>query len=359
MGLEGSPPSGGAASLMQPGAHADISAMKSKVSPRLLIPLGVALLLLVAFAATRVLGGDDEPTAGETTELAGTTDATAGEDAGTGGDDQVAAADSDDPPVDGTPVGADDADESTEWVAEANEICGRIAIETSELAAEASPDGSGEALSEALAASRDALDELRALTPEPGTEAEVDEFLDLLEASFSAAEELASSFESGDTDRFAELLGEQALNAARAQELGESLGADACVGGTEDGDVGPEPELVTAALETVPGSKGLVRILDALQLNESVVVVVYSPSAELDNKVLREARAAADESGAGFVAVNGTKEAQVRVLADQLGLRETPATLVVQSGPVVSNQFTGFADRETVVQAVTNASQAS
>jgi len=344
---------------MPPGAHADISVMKSKVSPRLLIPLGVALFLLVAFAATRVLGGEDEATAAEATELAGTTDAAASEGTGSGEDAQVAAADSDDLPVDGTPVGADDPDESTEWATEANEICGWIAIETSEPPAEASPDGSGEALSEAFAASRDALDELRALTPEPGTEADVDEFLDLLEASFVAAEELASALESGDTDRFAELLGEQALSAARAQELGESLGADACVAGSEDGDIGPESEVVTAALETVPGSKGLVRILDALQLNDSVVVVVYSPSAELDNKVLREARAAADDSGAGFVAVNGTKEAQVRVLADQLGLRETPATLVVQSGPVVSNRFTGFADRETVVQAVTNASQAS
>ena len=359
MGLEESPPSGGAASLMPPGAHADISVMKSKVSPRLLIPLGVALFLLVAFAATRVLGGEDEATAAEATELAGTTDAAASEGTGSGEDAQVAAADSDDLPVDGTPVGADDPDESTEWATEANEICGWIAIETSGPPAEASPDGSGEALSEAFAASRDALDELRALTPEPGTEADVDEFLDLLEASFVAAEELASALESGDTDRFAELLGEQALSAARAQELGESLGADACVAGSEDGDIGPESEVVTAALETVPGSKGLVRILDALQLNDSVVVVVYSPSAELDNKVLREARAAADDSGAGFVAVNGTKEAQVRVLADQLGLRETPATLVVQSGPVVSNRFTGFADRETVVQAVTNASQAS
>jgi len=74
--------------------------MKSKVSPRLLVPLGVALLLLVAFAATRVLSGEDEPTASETTELAGTTDATAGEDTGGDEDDQTSSAESNDPPVD-------------------------------------------------------------------------------------------------------------------------------------------------------------------------------------------------------------------------------------------------------------------
>jgi thioredoxin-like negative regulator of GroEL len=113
------------------------------------------------------------------------------------------------------------------------------------------------------------------------------------------------------------------------------------------------------ALEEEVGSKGLRSVIEALKENDPVVVVVYSPSAEPDSKVLREARAAASDSGAGFVVINGTKEREVRLVAEVFDLRETPATLVVNEGLVVSTKLVGFADRKTVTQAVTNAHLAS
>jgi hypothetical protein len=98
---------------------------------------------------------------------------------------------------------------------------------------------------------------------------------------------------------------------------------------------------------------------NALLDNDSVALVVYSPTSELDTRVVREARAGADGSGAGFVAVNGSRENQVKLLAETFDVRETPAALVVNHDLVVSNRFDGFADRETVAQAVREALEGS
>ena len=113
-----------------------------------------------------------------------------------------------------------------------------------------------------------------------------------------------------------------------------------------------ESVMAQAALGSEPGMAGLAKLQTALQKNDSVVLVVYSPSAELDTRVVREARAGANGGGAGFVAVNGLREAHVKALVEAFNLRETPATLVVSQGLIVSSQFSGFADRETVAQAV-------
>ena len=110
--------------------------------------------------------------------------------------------------------------------------------------------------------------------------------------------------------------------------------------------------MAQAGLGSEPGMAGLAKLQTALQKNDSVVLVVYSPSAELDTRVVREARAGANGGGAGFVAVNGLREAHVKALVEAFNLRETPATLVVSQGLIVSSQFSGFADRETVAQAV-------
>ncbi len=105
-------------------------------------------------------------------------------------------------------------------------------------------------------------------------------------------------------------------------------------------------------LESEPGAQGLLDLQGALQGSESVVVVVYTPNSELDTRVVREARAGASGSGAGFLAVNGTRQGQIKLLAEAFELRETPTTLVVNRGLVVASRFSGFTDRETVAQAV-------
>lgn len=87
----------------------------------------------------------------------------------------------------------------------------------------------------------------------------------------------------------------------------------------------------------------------------TVVVVFYAPKSRVDAIAVAEARAAALDSGAGFVAVNVKREAQVAALAIGYEVLNTPATLVFVRGPKLKSHFEGPVDRVTIAQAVTNA----
>jgi hypothetical protein len=87
----------------------------------------------------------------------------------------------------------------------------------------------------------------------------------------------------------------------------------------------------------------------------TVVVVFYAPKSRVDAVGVAEARAAALDSGAGFVAVNVKSEAQVAALAIGYEVLNTPTVLVFVRGPKLKAHFTGPVDRVTVAQAVTNA----
>jgi hypothetical protein len=87
----------------------------------------------------------------------------------------------------------------------------------------------------------------------------------------------------------------------------------------------------------------------------TVVVVFYAPEATVDADTVIEARAAALDAGAGFVAVNVKREAQVAALAIGYEVLNTPSVLVFIRGPKLKAHFTGPVDRTTVAQAVTNA----
>jgi hypothetical protein len=89
----------------------------------------------------------------------------------------------------------------------------------------------------------------------------------------------------------------------------------------------------------------------------TVVVVFYSPESTVDGAVVIEARAAALDTGAGFVAVNVKREAQVAALAIGYEVLDTPSILVFTGGPRLRSHFSGIVDRVTVAQAVTNARQ--
>jgi hypothetical protein len=89
----------------------------------------------------------------------------------------------------------------------------------------------------------------------------------------------------------------------------------------------------------------------------TVVVVFYSPESTVDGAVVIEARAAALDTGAGFVAVNVKREAQVAALAIGYEVLDTPSVLVFTRGPRLRSHFSGIVDRVTVAQAVTNARQ--
>ena len=332
---------------MKSRAHADSSSMKSKVNPRLLIVLGVVLVLLVGFGAVRVLGGGDDATPEES---AVADDAAAAPEAPPESS-EGAPAGPDEPPVDGTPVVDGEGAGESDWASQANVICERA---VTDLAGQPTPQSEEEAAA-LLAEARALVDELGALPPPAGAEAEAAEFVSLLNGAMDAADQLVTAGANNDLQQLTTIVQEQSIAQARLLELATVLGVEACVGSASVG--GGSDAL--AGVEGSAGVAGLLELQEALQKNDPVVLVVYSPKAELDTRVVREARAGANGSGAGFVAVNGTREGQIKVLAETFNLRETPATLVVNRGLIVTGRFSGFADRETVAQAVKDSLGAS
>jgi hypothetical protein len=93
----------------------------------------------------------------------------------------------------------------------------------------------------------------------------------------------------------------------------------------------------------------------ALARNRIVVVSLYAPKVELDDMALQEAKAGAAGAGAGFVAVNVLSEAESRQLTRQLGVLEDPAVLVFKRPGDLVTRFSGFADKQTILQAARNA----
>jgi hypothetical protein len=86
-----------------------------------------------------------------------------------------------------------------------------------------------------------------------------------------------------------------------------------------------------------------------------VVVLLYAPEDDYDTIQTRETRAGALASGAGFLALNVTKNRQVAALAAQYEVHQAPATLVFARGPRLVYRVAGFLDRDAVAQAVANA----
>jgi hypothetical protein len=93
----------------------------------------------------------------------------------------------------------------------------------------------------------------------------------------------------------------------------------------------------------------------ALSRNRVVVVSLYAPKVELDDMAMREARAGAAAAGVGFVALNVLNERQSRPLTRQLGVLEDPAVLVYRRPSELVVRFSGFADKQTILQAARNA----
>ena len=87
----------------------------------------------------------------------------------------------------------------------------------------------------------------------------------------------------------------------------------------------------------------------------TVVVVFYAPESSVDAETVIEARAAALDAGAGFVAVNVKREAQVAAMAIGYEVLGTPTVLVFTRGPKLRSHFEMPVDRITIAQAVTNA----
>lgn len=93
----------------------------------------------------------------------------------------------------------------------------------------------------------------------------------------------------------------------------------------------------------------------ALARNKAVVVLFYTPAASYDTLQTREARAGAKAGGAGFLALDVSKDKKTAALATSYSVRDAPAILVFARGPRVAVRLDGYADRDTVKQAALDA----
>jgi hypothetical protein len=139
--------------------------------------------------------------------------------------------------------------------------------------------------------------------------------------------------------------------------LGAGFGAYATGGSGGELAALPPPATTAQAVKpseppsAAPEGSALER---ALRRDRAVVVVFYTPSGDVDNLAIREARAGAVAVDAGFLSVDVTQNRVVEELAAKHDVLEAPAVLVFVRGPRLVSHF-GYADRETVAQAVTNA----
>jgi len=94
----------------------------------------------------------------------------------------------------------------------------------------------------------------------------------------------------------------------------------------------------------------------AAQLSAGRVVVVslYAPKAAVDATAMREAAAGAGIAGAAFVAID-VNSSDVDALNRRYGAIQDPAVLVLRPPGSLIVRIDGFADRDTVAQAASNA----
>jgi hypothetical protein len=88
-----------------------------------------------------------------------------------------------------------------------------------------------------------------------------------------------------------------------------------------------------------------------------VVVSLFSPRAKVDGIALAEARAGAEAADAGFVRVNVLRQRDVAALNAKLGVIYDPTVLVFRRPYELFVKLDGFADKETVAQAATDAAR--
>jgi hypothetical protein len=155
---------------------------------------------------------------------------------------------------------------------------------------------------------------------------------------------------SGDGTKFRRSLARLAAVDAERADLMRRLGATTCTSASRV-PASPTPSPADAS----PARASLAAVRRELLQHPAVVLVFYTPDAGLDGTTVVEARSAALEVGAGFLAVDAGDEKEVSKLGEAYEVTEAPAVLVLVRGPTVAARFDRFADRETIAQAVQNA----
>jgi hypothetical protein len=117
----------------------------------------------------------------------------------------------------------------------------------------------------------------------------------------------------------------------------------------------PAPAPQAPARETTTTASGFPRPINmALSKKRVVVVVVYMPGASVDRLVRADAKAAAQATGAGFVALSALNERLMGSLVGKTGVLPDPAVLVVRRPGVVAAKLS-VSDRLTISQAIAQA----
>jgi hypothetical protein len=114
----------------------------------------------------------------------------------------------------------------------------------------------------------------------------------------------------------------------------------------------------TLDLDPIVRASGLPPTVARALLDHHVVVVsLFSPRAKVDGTALSEARAGAEAADAGFVRINVLRQREIAALNAKLGVMYDPTVLVFRRPYELFVQLDGFADRETVAQAATDAAR--
>jgi hypothetical protein len=285
--------------------------MRSQLRLRVLLPVAVLGLLGLGVGAFAMGGPPDSAGAPLTTTAATTT--------------------TEEEPAAGPPSRA-------VWAASANQLCANINREVRRLGQPAFADEKA-----VIAYLEDVVEIVRrneaaftALRWPKGEKARVQTLLALYRKDVEIGAAAVEALKARDEARFLRL--SKSLNAADpSDKILKKLGADRCL---EDPFAPADPQ------------RGLA---GALQGNDVVVVLFYAPGSAYDTIQAREARAGAAAGGAGFLAVDVSRDRHVSSLAAAYAIRDAPAILVVKRNFRVAVRINGYADRETVAQAAANA----
>ncbi len=240
------------------------------------------------------------------------------------------------------PLTAGEIDPAT-WAQQANALCAQARQDIDNLGRFESPSEAKEWFAAAAQILQAFKTDFVALGWPSGQQLAAADVQAVWDEGVAWAEQVREALAAGDTDELIQLTKERPADKAAAKELNATLrelGADECA-------------------RSSPTDSAPIRASAALQWQllkyRAVVVVFYLPESDLDGAALREARAAAMDTNAGFVPVDATNEKQVTAIAIGYEVTSSPTVLVVTRGPRLRSEFTGIVDRKTVAQAVTNA----
>jgi hypothetical protein len=223
------------------------------------------------------------------------------------------------------------------WADQADKLCAKASSRLRAVGYPTTPEQTVAFLEKYLEIARELDPALVALGWPKGERARVERLWALSAEGTENAGAMLEAMRANDRAKVLRIVGRTEAIATESARIMTKLGADRCA---EDAFAPADPE------------RGLA---GALEDNQVVVVLFYAPGSAYDTIQAREARAGAAAGGAGFLAVDVSRDRQVSSLAAAFAVRAAPAILVVKRGFRVAVRINGYADRETIAQAAANA----